>query len=135
MVVRPRCFLSTPMSGEFQQVRKAIVEALRKADVDPVLLETVPSFQGSVAEVIQDEIRKADFVVADVSKGTPSVIYEVGFAHAMQKPVLLIAQNLDSVPAPFKTSYLLFIYDPADLDRLQTAVVSWSNRYAPAYSQ
>lgn len=113
----------------FQQVREAIVEALRRTGVEPVLVEDFSASSQSPTQLLQDHIRKATFAIADVTGGNPYVLYEVGFAHAMQKPVLLITQDLESVPAPLKSDYFLLVYQPQDLARLQAGVTSWARRF------
>ena len=126
-----RCFLSTPFSEGFRPVRDAIVKALRASNVEVVLMEDLSASAQSLGEVLHDQIRAAHFVIADVTGGNPYVLYEVGLAQGMQKPVLLIAQDIDSAPPPLRTSSLILIYDPADLGRLQHAMVQWLMRLAP----
>lgn len=120
-----RCFLSTPFSEGFRPVRDAIAEALRASNVEVARLDDLSASAQSLGEVLHDQIRAAHFVIADVTGGNPYVLYEVGLAQGMQKPVLLIAQDIDSAPAPLRTSSLIFIYDPTDLGRLQRAMVQW----------
>jgi hypothetical protein len=121
-----RCYLSTPFSGEFPQVRQAIVEALRNTGVEPILVEDLSA---SPTGRLSDLLHTATCVIADVTGGNEFVLYEVGFAHAQQKPVLLITQSFDSAPAPLRNNFLLFVYDLRELARLQTAVTSWVRRY------
>ena len=56
---------------------------------------------------ILDRIREADLIIADVSRQNPNVLYEVGFAHALRKPTILL-YNIKS-----GSSF------PSDLDGLQ----------------
>jgi hypothetical protein len=49
---------------------------------------TVPLLQK-----IADYIRQADVVVADCSGRNPNVFYELGLAHALDKPVVLITSD------------------------------------------
>jgi hypothetical protein len=57
----------------------------------------------AVAEVIGDriaeEIIRADVVIAVITGNNPNVMYEVGIAHSLRKPTLLLSDNL--VEAPF----------------------------------
>jgi HEAT repeat protein len=43
-------------------------------------------------------IQEATFVVADLSGRNPNVLYELGLAHAVQKPAVLLSQQIDDIP-------------------------------------
>lgn len=129
-----QCFLSIPYTGVYSQVRDAVVETLQRTGIQPLLMENFLISSQSTTDFLQDQIKTADFVIADVTGSNPWVIYEVGAAHAMRKPVLLITQDLNSIPAPL-TGYLAFTYQPDNLTRLQAAVASWTQRFVGRQSR
>ena len=47
-------------------------------------------FEGDVLEEIKREIKQSAGVVADLSESNPNVLFEVGYAHALGKPVVPI---------------------------------------------
>ncbi len=47
---------------------------------------------------IYNQIAKADIVVADMSGQNSNVFYEVGYAHALGKKVILITKSADDIP-------------------------------------
>ncbi len=51
---------------------------------------------------IFNQISKADVIVADMTGRNPNVFYEVGYAHALGKIVLLLTQNSDDIPFDLK---------------------------------
>ncbi len=51
---------------------------------------------------LHHQIAKADLVVADLSGRTPDVFYELGYALALAKPVLLLAQQEKEIPADLR---------------------------------
>ncbi len=51
---------------------------------------------------IFEKIESSSFVIADVTEKNPNVAYELGLAHALNKPVVIISQTLDDVPFDFK---------------------------------
>jgi hypothetical protein len=55
-------------------------------------------YVGGVVEKIYDLIRDSDLIVAEVTTPNPNVYYEVGFAHALQKPVVLLTQDVQATP-------------------------------------
>ncbi len=56
-------------------------------------------FTGDVVAEIQRLVRKSAAVVADLSESRPNVLYEVGYAHALEIPVVHICSTpLDELP-------------------------------------
>ncbi len=51
-----------------------------------------------IIEDIWESIKKAKFLVADLTDRNPNVFYELGLAHALNKDVILLTQDLDDVP-------------------------------------
>lgn len=59
-------------------------------------------FTEGILERIFNQISKADVIVADMTGRNPNVFYEVGYAHALGKVVLLLTQNADDIPFDLK---------------------------------
>src|SRR5690606_22624136 len=55
-----------------------------------------------VMEDVWVKITQAAFLIADVTGQNPNVMYEVGIAHAIGKPTVLLTQDLDRIPFDFK---------------------------------
>lgn len=54
---------------------------------------------GSVVPLIQSMIRIAEVVIADLSESRPNVLHEVGFAEALNKPIIQICRTpVDQMP-------------------------------------
>jgi len=51
-------------------------------------------FVGGIIEKIYDSIKSADIIIAELTTPNPNVYYEVGFAHALGKPVILLTRNI-----------------------------------------
>lgn len=51
-----------------------------------------------VIEDIWTGICQASFLIADVTDQNPNVMYELGIAHTLGKPVLMLTQNLEKIP-------------------------------------
>lgn len=60
---------------------------------------------------IFSKIRKAVLIVAEISAGSANVLYEVGWAHAMGKPTMLIAEEDADIPFDLN-DYPVVKYDP-----------------------
>ena len=63
--------------------------------------------------ILQDIIRgivESDVIVADIGPSNPNVFYELGYAHALQKPTILLA-NRQIEKLPFDISGYRVIFD------------------------
>ena len=59
-------------------------------------------FDEGILERILNQINKADVIVADMTGKNSNVSYEVGYAHALNKVVILLTQNVDDIPFDLK---------------------------------
>lgn len=59
-------------------------------------------FEGSILSRIYNQIEKADIIVADLSRKNPNVFYETGYAHALNKSVILLTQNAEDISFDLK---------------------------------
>src|SRR5438045_3859364 len=67
-----------------------------------------------ITDDIWRNINEARFVIADLTGRNANVFYEVGLAHARNKPVILLTQSGDDVTFDLKEIRYLQ-YDPHDL--------------------
>ena len=58
-------------------------------------------FSKSILSQIYNGIKKADFIIADMTDNNPNVYYEIGYAHALGKEVILISQKNENIPFDF----------------------------------
>ena len=80
---------------------------------------------GVVMDDIRRAIQEADIVIADLTGQNANVFYEVGIAHAVDKPVLLLAQSLDDVPFDLRhRRILIYDYSPRGCKRLTESLES-----------
>ena len=64
---------------------------------------------GEIISEIRTEIEKCDAVVADTSGANPNVCYEVGYAHALGKPTVLICRQGEKLPFDLQgTNHLMY---------------------------
>jgi hypothetical protein len=59
-------------------------------------------FSEGILDRVFNQINKSDVVVADMTGRNPNVFYEVGYAHALGKIVLLLTQKADDIPFDLK---------------------------------
>lgn len=67
----------------------------------------------SVMDDIWNAIHGSRIVIADCTGRNPNVFYEIGLAHAIGNPVILITQTIDDVPFDIRhLRYILYDYTP-----------------------
>ncbi|HEX4000980.1 MAG TPA: hypothetical protein VHX65_20715 [Pirellulales bacterium] len=52
----------------------------------------------SIPDVIRQRINRSDVVIAETTKHNPNVYYEVGLAHGIGRPTVLICRKADTIP-------------------------------------
>jgi hypothetical protein len=55
-------------------------------------------FQGGILERVYNQIQAADIIIGDLTERNPNVYYEVGYAHAIHKRVILLTQKASGIP-------------------------------------
>ena len=91
-----KCFVIMPYSDDFDDVHMAIeagVNAVREPS--PVQCTRLDDDQrgGRIIVRLEQELRECDMCVADLSGNRCNVMWEVGYAMALGKPVILISQG------------------------------------------
>jgi hypothetical protein len=81
-----------------------IKPACRDAGVYAERAEAVER-EGRVLERIQQLVARADLVIADVTGRDAEVLYEIGYAHALGKKVILVARDDDALPFDWRDEF------------------------------
>ncbi len=71
---------------------------------------------------ILSQIVRARLVIADVTGRNPNVFYELGIAHALGKPVLIIGHSMQDVPFDLSTIRVLLY---SDFKSFQQRLETW----------
>src|SRR6185503_14376375 len=84
-------------------------------------------FTEGMLERVFNQISKADVIVADMTGRNPNVFYEVGYAHALGKIVLLLTQAADDIPFDLKhRQHTVYHGKIEDLKKELTARLQWA---------
>lgn len=99
---KPFVFVLMPFDNKFSDIYKFGIKGA--AEEVGAFAERLDEqiFQEGMLERIFNQINKADVIVADMTGRNPNVFYEVGYAHALGKLVLLLTQNADDIPFDLK---------------------------------
>jgi hypothetical protein len=96
------CFILMPFTDDFDDtyslgIKQSCLDAGAYCErVDEQI------FKESILERIYNQISKADIIIADMTGRNPNVFYEVGYAHALGKPTILLTNNSDDIPFDLK---------------------------------
>jgi len=55
-------------------------------------------FLENIIERVYNQIAKADIIVAEMTGRNPNVFYETGYAHALNKTVILLTEDAEDIP-------------------------------------
>ena len=98
---KPVVFVITPFSEDFL----ALYEELKSYFADEYEFTNAGDLdnQQNILRDIVEGIFKASVVIADLTGLNANVFYELGLAHAMNKKVIIITQEIDSLPFDIKS--------------------------------
>lgn len=117
---RDHAFVAMPFAEEFEDVFYYGIEAsLHKCGL---LCERIDktAFTGNVHERMQEKIRTASFVVADLTDANPNVYLEVGFAWAAGIPTILIRRSDSELKFDVQSDKCLSYRNIKDLEQKLT---------------
>lgn len=108
------CFVMMPFAaphGDYYS--KVYKPAIEKAGLRPVRADTEIFGTGKIMDQIWSGIHSAKVLVAELTTRNPNVFYELGLAHALEKPVVLVSGNESDVPFDLKHIRVIY-YDTSD---------------------
>lgn len=110
----PSVFVLMPFDEKFDPVYEAFIRPLFEGEGFEVNRADDIQSQGNILRDIIEAIVKSDLIVADLTDSNPNVYYEVGIAHAIGKPVILVTQAIETLPFDLKpyrvVEYSVFFY-------------------------
>jgi len=106
----------------FDDLYKAMKNAAKLIEKNGVIIERVEESRGSyiITDKIESCIRKARLIICDVTVKSPNVYYELGFARALGKEVILTAKKNTELPFDIKAHDTKFYSSEVDLQDILT---------------
>ena len=105
---RPKAFvvmqLSEPYNELYQQVIHRICEEFK---IDAKRADEVYGPGVIIADIVK-QIVESKLIIAEITPANPNVYYEIGYAHALGKPTILIAEKATELPfdvSPFRVLF------------------------------
>jgi hypothetical protein len=116
-------FLLCPFAEPFNtiyadHIRPAVQEVGFSIDRADEIFGTQP-----IIEDIWTSINTAHVVIADVTGRNPNVMYEIGMAHTVGRPTLIITQDINDVPFDVKHHRcVVYSYTPRGCEQLRKRI-------------
>jgi len=113
------CYIAASDTTRLHNVK----DLLGERGIEPVILRELPAKRASIFEQVASAIEHADFVVAvlDPRESNANIYFEIGYARALQKSVLVLAPPKAAVPADI-SDLLLFKASVEDRDAIRFAI-------------
>ncbi len=93
---RHSCFIIMPYSEKsdkvFHDAIAPVLQSLQGHNILPLRADTMGRSDITLKAHVENAVKSADFCIADVTGGNLNVVYELGFANAIGKPVILIGE-------------------------------------------
>lgn len=84
-------------------------------------------FENSILDRVYNQIAKSDLIIADMTERNPNVFYEVGYAHALGKRVILLTQHSQDIPFDLKHySHIVYGGKINELKQELTKRIKWA---------
>ncbi len=107
----------SPLSCNFDQWYNSILRPAGEEAGFDVKRADQELLSGSIMEQVWEDLQSTDVVLAFLTGRNPNVFYELGLAHTLLKPVLLVADKREKLP--FDVTHLRhYLYEDSNVDRV-----------------
>lgn len=128
------CFVMQPFDKDVfdQRYEDVIAPAIRDADLEPYRIDQDPKVSIPIQD-IEAGIREADICLAEITKDNPNVWFELGYAIACRKEVVLICSKERKERFPFDIQHRTIITyntgSPRDFETLRGEITQKVRAY------
>jgi hypothetical protein len=110
---RGTCFILMPFRHPFDRYFEEVFKpAVERARLKPLRADSL-FLPSPVMADIWSLIRESTLLIADLTSQNANVFYELGLAHAVGKPVILVSETIEDVPFDLHQLRVL-LYDKQD---------------------
>jgi hypothetical protein len=112
----PKVFIIMPFTTSLSFVYEIIKDVVREQELKCHRVDK-SAISKPVIDDIKEWLTSADLIIADLTDKNPNVYYETGFAHALNKKLILIAQSPNDLEFNVRHIRTLFYKNPDELRR------------------
>ncbi len=116
-----RVFVIMPYSEQANKNYQIIKETCLEQGLEVIRADEMISAGESIAEKIKSLISKSDLIIADVTGNNVNVMYELGFAHGINKPVILLASKIEELRIDV-SNYKIILFNESKESKEKLAV-------------
>ena len=126
----PKAFVLMPFAPAFDDIYERFLRpTLAERGFEVKRADDIMNQQNILRDVI-DWIVACDLIIADLTGANPNVFYEVGIAHTMSKPVILITQDRDDVPFDLRQYRILeYSRDFASIEDAKASLAQYAKQF------
>jgi hypothetical protein len=96
--MKETCFILMPFREPLNDYYKEIIcPAVTNTGLTPLRADEIYGTQSIILDIVQ-QISNAKILIADLTFRNPNVTYELGVAHSLKKPVIMLVQDINDVP-------------------------------------
>jgi hypothetical protein len=104
-----RAFVIMPFDPEFNTIYSDLIRpALEEAGYEVARADSFLNQQNILRDIVRG-IATSDLIIAELTTLNPNVLYELGLAHGLRIPTILLAQSIDEVPFDLRV-YRILVY-------------------------
>lgn len=110
-----KAMLLFPFNNKKTELERVLYRIFQKHKIELIGVDDFP-LGAMLANAVTESIKSADFIIADVSTGDLNIFFEIGYAHALKKPTLILADESrrDLIPTNL-SGYNFLLYDISNL--------------------
>ncbi len=108
---RPKAFVVMQFAEPYDTFYKEVIQRQAENAGFDVFRIDEKAGPGIIFQDIQREIEQAEIVIAEITPPNPNVFYELGYAHALQKPTILLARRESQLPFDVRSYRVVFYND------------------------
>jgi hypothetical protein len=106
----PVAFVAMQFGDPYDNIYRSVIRpTAKKLDFEVLRIDEV-NRPGIIFQDIQRKIEDAKVVIAEITAPNQNVYYEIGYAHALNKPTILLAERGKELPFDIR-SYRVIFYE------------------------
>jgi len=123
-IVKDSVFVLTPFHKDMEETYEYIREICYKVGLRSFKSDEFVHNNNEIFPSIVKSIVSSRLIIANIDGRNPNVFYELGLAHALGKPTLMIAKSISSVPFDLQSKTVIIYNDYYDLKEKLSAALT-----------